>query len=98
MTIDIRGNICRVFRASIDTTGREKRPEAVTVRLQISNEGANVLRVYFNQQDFDADADYLELAASTGFFDGPVEIPDRYFLRAVGGATDVVALEYYRRA
>ena len=96
MAFENRGGIPRVFRASIPTTGRPHDPKFTSKFLQISNEGANVLRVYFTKEDFDADANYIALAATIGFYEGPAEVQTVWF-RAVAGATDVVAIFYQRR-
>ncbi len=97
MAFETRGGQARVFRdAAVPTTGRDRRPPSITKFIQLSNEGANVLRLYFTEEDFDADANYVELVATSGFFEGPVET-DRYFLRAVTAPTAVVVVEYYRR-
>ena len=94
-------------RLGITTTGESRRPPGVVKFLQVSNEGANELRLYFTEADYDADENYVSLAATTGYFDGPVElggsIPgpngrDQLWLRSVTGDTTAVVVWYLRRA
>lgn len=96
MAIPIRGGVPDVFRATIDTTGRDHGIASFTHFLQISNEGANDLRVYFTQEDFANDDKYIELDAVIGFYEGPAEV-GRVWFKAVGGNTDVFAIFYARR-
>lgn len=96
MSFENRGGIPRVFRATIDASGRAHDPRFTSKYLQVSNEGGTVLRIYFTEEDFTADANYLELAATTGFFEGPAEVQKVWF-RAVVGPTNVVAVFYQRR-
>ena len=70
--------------------------------LQVRNEGANPVRLYFHEADFALNGTdfFVELAAggSAGdYFEGPVRLPSNenlILLRATGGATDVVAIAY----
>lgn len=106
MSTELRGYVPRIRRFVIDTGGREVRPLSRTSRLRISNEGANIVRLYFTQEDFDADDEFIELAATTGFFEGDVEVGGAtngetplYFLRSLVGDSDpVVVLEQYLRS
>jgi len=81
-----------------DVTGFGARGPFVTKWVQISNEGSNVLRVYFTLVDFNAnDTDgFIDLPATTGFYEGPAETT-AIWLRGVGGSTDVVLIGYARR-
>jgi hypothetical protein len=102
----------RIFRFSAPATAAGLPlvpPDGVTAYAQINNDGTNPLRLYFTKQDFDADAAFLgtdgwiELAASTGFWEGPAELGTGYegtkglWLRGrIGTATGQV-IWYYRR-
>ena len=98
MAVELRGGIPRVFRGTIQTTGYDTaghRFAAVTKYVRIRNYGANVLRVYFLEEDYTNDAGYLEVANGT-VVEGPMEL-ERIWLRAVSGATDVEILSFARR-
>jgi hypothetical protein len=91
---------------AVDMTGRDSAPPMVTKFVQISNEGANILKVYFTKPDFDADINFISLAATTGFYEGPAEVGvnptgpqgrDRLWFRSAAGATTAVVLWYLRR-
>lgn len=106
MSTELRGYVPRIRRFVIDTAGREVRPLSRTSRLRISNEGANVVRLYFTKEDFDNNDEFIELAATTGFFEADVEVGGAtnsetpvYFLRSLVGDSDpVVVLEQYLRS
>lgn len=112
MSLELRGGIPRIRRYTATTTGHKTNPPGVTKHVQISNDGANALRVYFTKADFDADAafgatdGFIQLAASTGFYEGPAEIgsgsqsnPDLngLWLRGVVGDATGQILWYLRR-
>ena len=96
MSFENRGGIPRVFRVTTDAVGGQHNFLAVTKYLQISNEGGDMLRVYFTEQDYTADQNYISLAAVTGFFDGPVEAQSIWF-RADTTTTDLFMVSYHRR-
>ena len=102
--MEVRGGLPVVERITVDTTGEGRIPPMVTKWVQVSNEGANALRIFFTSADFDAAEGYIELAASTGFYEGPAEIGvggpngrDKLWLKGVGGDADVVLVWYLRR-
>ncbi len=111
MTLSIRGGLPVVAQLTVDDVdGREVRAPGATNYLQISNEGASDLKVYFTRPDFENDMAYLTLAATTGYFGGPVEIGvgqagpnaaelgrENVYLKGSGGSTDVVLVWYVRR-
>lgn len=86
MSMEIRGGVPVIRRVSAGATtaGILEVPPFSTNFLQVSNTGAtNVLRIYFDQAAFDADAGgagtdgFLELATSGSqgdYFAGPVEL------------------------
>jgi hypothetical protein len=87
-----------VFRATITTSGYGTpghRFPAVSKHVQIRNSGANVLRVYFLEEDYTADANYLEVAA-TSFWEGPAEL-ERIWLRSVTGDAAIEIVSFCRR-
>lgn len=104
--MEIRGGLPFAFRSTIDTTGSTVTIPGVTKHLQVSNEGGNPLRVYFTKADFDANANFIELAATIGFFEGPAEIGvnpgggegrDFLYLRAAAATTVASVVAYLRR-
>ena len=97
----IRGGIPLVFRDSIDTTGRKHDPKKFVNYIVARNKGANVVNLFFTEDDFDADANFVELpvAAATapyGEWSGPVEA-EAIWLKAVGGASAVEVVLFQRR-
>lgn len=92
---------------SVDTTGGHFAFDAPTLFLQ-ANPDSGVVRVYFRQADFDADAGapsnthtgqrFIELSAvppRADFFEGPVSARG-IWLRGVGGAATVTVVGYTR--
>ncbi len=103
MSEEIRGYPARIRDVSVDTTGVQYIPLATTAHLQISNDGAEDLRVFLRRDDFDADANFITLVAGSGFFKGPLELgPEpagpQMFLKAVAGTATVQVIEFYRRS
>ena len=100
MSFENRGGVPVVRRLSVTTTGTAG-AEGLNLRvttkyLQIANEGASSVRLYFSQADFDGDTNYIELSASDGFFEGPVEA-SRIWFKASGGSSDPLVLVAYAR-
>lgn len=66
--------------------------------LQISNEGANTVRVYFSLADYNDDVNYISLAPSVGYFEGPIALGNGrsvlYMRSLVGPSADVVLIGY----
>ena len=113
------GGVARVARFTaangnpVTTTGRAMFSPALTQDkalrtryIQISNTGGNILRVYFTHAAFTTNTTdgFLELAATTGYFEGPVDLDDGdtpiqpyLWLRSVTGNTDAVVVFYNRR-
>jgi hypothetical protein len=116
MSAEIRGGVPRTIRltaANSRAVGALANAEPIplpfkTKYLQISNEGANAVRVYWTVGDFNDDVGgtgtdgFIELPATTGYFEGPVEAVDervdQLFLRGVGGTADVVVTAYQKLA
>lgn len=102
----VRGGLPKCARLTVTTTGEGRRPPGVTQYVQVSNEGANVLRIYFQADDFTADANYIELVATTGYWEGPAEIGaplpgsisgrDQIWFRTSGGDSDISVIWYLR--
>lgn len=94
MVAEFRGGTPHVRRLSVATTGLGDLGftlPGVTKGLVVSNEGAFALRMYFTLADYTADANYIELAATTGYYDQPDEVHTLWF-RAVGGTTTPVVI------
>lgn len=101
MPMELRGGIPRVFRATVPATGDGYDPAghrfpSTTKRIRVRNTGANVLRVYFLQGDFDDDANYVELEVDDDPFDMDCEL-EKVWLRATGGDTAVEIVSIQRR-
>ena len=113
----------RFRRITVGTTGSvitpypepRKHETFPTGYVQVSNEGAQIVRLYALKSDFDADAalgatdGFIRLAATTGFFGGPVALNDEgvdptgvvrpqpvLWARAEAGTTLVVCAFYLR--
>lgn len=89
------GKPLRPQRLSIDSTGQQVVFEEPVSYLQISNEGSNELRLYFYEEDFTADANYITLAATTGWFSAPVQLiyAEKFiWLRTSSGTSDPVVV------
>ena len=101
MSFENRGGVPMVRRLTVTTTFGAYPLPVTTKYLQIFNQGANIVRVYFTAADYVADANYLELAATTGVFEGPVELrataSELHLRSATGTATPVVVIGYQRR-
>jgi len=96
-----RGGIPDVFRDTITTTGREHNLPFNAFAIKARNKGANVVRMYFTQADFNADAKFVELPVAAaaephGEWEGPVEA-EKIFLRGVGGSSAVEVVAFQRR-
>lgn len=90
--LQIRGGPPQVRRETVTTTGSIYKFEAMFTWVHISNDGANPLRVYFRQEDFDAGINYVLLAArgtadEPSVFAGPLE-QCQVYLRTTGGNSD----------
>lgn len=57
----------------------------------LRNDGANPLRIYFTQTDYDADTKFIVLAVGAAPLEGPFDIAGVWF-RGVGGATSASGL------
>ncbi len=101
MSFENRGGVPIVRRLSVTTTFGAYPLPVTTKYLQIFNQGANIVRVYFTAADYTADANYLELAATTGVFEGPVELratgSELHFRAQTGTTNPVVVIGYQRR-
>jgi len=106
MVATVRGGVPVVRRVDADTTGRKVRLPFYLLFLKIRNKSANVGRVYFTENDYDADENYVEIpvAAATapyGESEAPVETHegDRadIFVRGVGGTITLEIVLFQRR-
>jgi hypothetical protein len=88
-----------VSRISVSVSFGEFQFSGPTQFLQVSNEGANAIRIYFTAQDFTLDQNYITLAPTVGYFEGPVALGENassLFLRAVGGTSASVVVVGYK--
>lgn len=101
MSFENRGGFPIVRRLSVTTTFGQYHLPVATKFLQISNEGAVAVRVYFTQADYTANTNYIELAPTVGYFEGPVELranaAELYLAGQAGTANPVVIVAYQRR-
>jgi hypothetical protein len=100
--VQTRGGIARVRRETIVTAGRKIGLPFFTSFIVARNKGANVIRMYFLEADFDANANYVELpvAAATdphGEWMGPVAADNLWF-RGVTASGDLELTVFQRRA
>jgi hypothetical protein len=83
---------------AINTTGRVVHL-GPTFNVKVSNEGAENVRLYTEEEDFDADSaltatdGFIVLAALSGFFEGPLATKN-IWLRAEANTTDVVVMAF----
>lgn len=99
-----RGGIPRVIRATIDATGR-----AVTLPVNCNfiqlRTSTNACRLYFLEEDFVADANYIEVpiaaAATPWGWSGPAEVDhstqNQVWIKGVGGNAAIELTAYQRR-
>lgn len=97
----VRGGIPHVFRLSVPTAGQAHSLPFSCFYLVARNQGANVIRLYFTEADFTANANYIVLpvaAAITpqGEWAGPVEAK-QVWLRAITAASDIELVAFQRR-
>ncbi len=96
-----RGGFPRVLRYAVDsTTGLAYLLPAVCLHLQIRTKD-NPCRVYFREEDYDADANYVivpmpSAAQPYGEWSGPAELR-QIWLRGDGGTANVEIVSYQRR-
>lgn len=94
-----RGGVPRVRLETVDTTGRKYTFPFVLSHLQIQTDGD--LRLYFTEEDFTNDTNYVTLSAVTAppwsSWEGPAELQHVY-LRAVTASRAVTMIAYQRRA
>jgi len=96
-----RGGVPRVIRESVTTTGRRYSFPFYTSYLVARNKGANIIRMFFTEADFTANANYVEIpvAAATdphGEWDGPTEL-QAVWLKALTAATNLELVIFQRR-
>lgn len=103
MLVTTRGGVPNCDNVTVDGTGgayafkitdQTGKRESVPSRfVQISNEGANPLLLYFTLADFTAGTHKITLAATTGYFEGPVEAKSIWW-KGSGGSTDATIVFY----
>lgn len=101
-----RGGAPKVVRVGIDTTGREIRFPFFLNYLVARNKGAAIVRLYFTEDDFTNDANYVELpvaadSAPHGEWAGPVETGgdgrENLWLKSTSGTVNVELVGFQRR-
>lgn len=96
MGLDARGGFPFVRQYVVPTAGAAyDAPFAVTKQIDIENAGSGALRVYFTEADFDADANYVAVAAS-GSRSMPAEVR-RIWMKAITLTAAVTVVFYERR-
>ena len=108
MSMGSLAGLPKVFRftaansRAITTTGVAWAIPFTIKYLQVRNIGANIVRIYFEQETFDANGNdgFVELTAAGGartLFEGPVQfkgIQNNILLRSTVGNTDVEVVAY----
>lgn len=104
MTIEVRGGVPRTRIITVTTASYQfTPPNAPTKFLQLNNEGAGNIKVYWTGADATADINYFTLGANgtgTEFFEGPVELADEnssVWFRTEAGSSDLTIVSYQRR-
>ena len=92
--MEIRGGFPRVSRFDSTVTGGMRTTGQITKQLIIRVTTFPV-RLYFNEADFDANADYITVTPISEF-NAPVEVVN-VWLRGVGGTAAVEMLAILRR-
>ena len=106
--VTVRGGVPIAQQLTITTTGRPILLKFSTLWIKLRNQGSNVGRLYFTQDDFDGDKNFVVIpvaAAATphGEWEGPVETTQsdtgrqHLYLRGVGGDADVELVTFQRR-
>lgn len=100
------GGIPHVVRGTFSATGRKVTLPFFSGYLIVRNQGANPARLYFIEQDYVDDVNYvvIPVAAATaphGEWQGPVETAQDthadLYLRGAGGSTDIELVSFQRR-
>lgn len=100
--LQARGGIPRVFRATIGTSGQKHSFPFQTFYIVARNVGSsNALRIFFTEDDFDNDANYVTLPVPAtenpnGEWQGPVEAKE-IWVKGVGGDGDLELVAFQRR-
>lgn len=109
MLVETRGGVPIILRVTATAAVKEilllkNGTQIVTKFLQISNEGAANVRVYFAAADAAADANYLLLtppASGFSYYEGPAEIGESatltIWLKSEGADCAVSLVGYQRR-
>jgi len=104
--LQTRGGFPHVFNATVGTAGRVHRPKKQTIALQVMA-ATNPVRVFFTEDDFDNDKNYIEVPVAAlqdiAMWEGPVELGEDaqgpvIWFKGVGGNSVVTAVFYQRRA
>lgn len=99
--VTVRGGVPHVFRATVDNTTGWDHQLPFDCMYLIIRVGTNPCKMYFKQEDFDADANYVLVPvpnASTphGEWQGPVEA-SKIWLKGSGGNSVVELVAFQRR-
>lgn len=105
--LTVRGGIPYVLRdAAVAVGGRKIRLPFLIHYLVIRNKGAAVARLYFTEEDFTDDANYVEIPVASavypyGEWSGPVETASGpnsdLWMRGVGGNASLELVAFQRR-
>ena len=104
--VQLRGGVPYVLRPNVPTAGQAYAMPFATFWMKFRNKGSNIVRLYFKQEDFDNDANYVELpvvaaTAPHGEWEGPVEVDTfvqhQVWMKAQTAATVVELVAFQRR-
>jgi hypothetical protein len=104
--VQLRGGVPYVERTSVPTAGRYYIAPFATFWMKFRNKGANIVRLYFTEENFTDDVNYVELPVASatypyGEWEGPVEvdtfIEHKVWMKAMTAAVDVEWVAFQRR-
>lgn len=104
MPMEIRGGQWKIRRVPVTTAVDSfQPPNAPTKYVQISNEGAENVRIYDSKANADADTNYFVLgpnASGFEYFEGPLELADendKLWFKAEANTSTLAIVTYQRR-
>jgi len=105
--VQTRGGVPYVLRDAIDATGRKVRLPFHTSHLKVRNKGsAGIVRIYFTEADYTADANYVEAPIASAIFpygewEGPVETTagdhESLWVKSSAGSNAIELVAFQRR-
>ncbi len=106
MVATVRGGIPVVRRVDVPVGGQKLRLPFYLMYLKVRNTSGNPGRIYFTEEDFNNDANYIEVPVAgpsypNGQWEGPVETSEGpradLWLRGVTGTSSLEIVLFQRR-